>query len=92
MTRAEFFVTRRRGHWSKARKAFRCEFVSSTGMRCMHTTEPGSMYLTTDVPKYPASRDPVDSKIMRRYCFHCANGAVTLDQSSCSPDNSNSCK
>lgn len=76
MTRAEWFVMRGRGHWSKARKAFRCEFIGPNGVRCMYQTQPREMYLMTDIPKHPDSHDPVDAKIMRRYCFHCAEQQV----------------
>lgn len=79
MTRAEFFVLHRRGHWAKCRVEFLCDCDGAFGP-CLNPVKPGEMYLATDLPKYPdqpGNRNPW-RRIKKRYCAHCADQQITV--------------
>lgn len=71
MKRAEWFVTRGRGKWTKAMKPFLCDFKGHFGP-CLQPVEKGELYLRTDIPKYPGSLDTAKRFVTFKYCFCCA--------------------
>jgi hypothetical protein len=88
MTRAEFFVTRGRGHWAKCRVPFLCErevYTPCGTVECGKRVEKGDVYLTTDVLRYPdkveqAQRSHTQPErwmnARRRYCAACADSRI----------------
>ena len=76
MTRAEFFVTRGRGHWAKCRRAFRCNCDGQFGP-CLNPISPGDVYLATDLPSHPDAQPGSPRYFMkRRYCAHSAGQQI----------------
>jgi hypothetical protein len=87
-TRAEFFVTRGRGRWSKCRVPFRCEREIHTpcgSIECGKEVRAGDLYLTTDIHKHPVALARAQTvglkperwaQARRRYCFACANTSI----------------
>lgn len=76
MTRAQWFVTRGRGHWARARTDSQCDCVGRFGP-CLGAIAKGAIYLATDLPKFPSA--PSGSKkafIRMRYCAHCADQEI----------------
>lgn len=77
MTRAEFFVLHRRGHWAKCRVEFLCDCRGTFGP-CLNPVKRGELYLTTDLAKYPDNVDPRYRHVKMRYCAHCADQQIAM--------------
>jgi hypothetical protein len=78
MKRAEWFVTKGKGHWATARVEAKCERRTVMGP-CGNPIHPGDVYLLTDLPVYPDST-PEDKRrwIMKKYCFKCADAELPV--------------
>lgn len=77
ITRAEWFVSRGRGHWAMCRKPFLCDFRGPFGP-CLNPVSKGDMYLATDIVKEDKAGHLNAYGLRKlRYCSHCADQELT---------------